>query len=66
MDLSYTPEEEEFRARVRAWIGENKPHDDDGSRDPEPLRAWQRRLHGQGYVGAAWQVGHWVGGLSSI
>jgi alkylation response protein AidB-like acyl-CoA dehydrogenase len=66
VDLSYTSEEEDFRARVRAWIDENKPHDDDGSRDPEPLRAWQRRLHAQGYVGAAWPVEHGGGGLSSM
>jgi len=25
MDLSYTPEEQAFRQRVRAWIAENKP-----------------------------------------
>jgi alkylation response protein AidB-like acyl-CoA dehydrogenase len=66
VDLSYTPEEEEFRTGVRAWIDENKPHDDDGSRDPEPLRAWQRRLHAEGYVGAAWPVEHGGGGLSSM
>jgi len=25
MDLSYTPEEEAFRARVRGWLAENAP-----------------------------------------
>jgi alkylation response protein AidB-like acyl-CoA dehydrogenase len=52
MDLSYTPEEEAFRARVRAWIEANQPTS--ARRDPEVLRDWQRRLFGAGYLGAAW------------
>ncbi len=65
MDLSYTPEEEAFRARVRAWIAENRPKL--GVRaDVEELRAWQRRLHEAGYLGAAWPKEHGGGGLSDI
>jgi alkylation response protein AidB-like acyl-CoA dehydrogenase len=65
MDLSYTPEEEAFRARVRQWIEENRPR---GAkrRDLEELRAWQRRLHAAGFLGAAWPREHGGGGLSGI
>ena len=56
MDLTYTPEEDAFRARVRAWIADNRPSG--GGRDPEVLRAWQKRLHAAGYLGTAWPVEH--------
>jgi alkylation response protein AidB-like acyl-CoA dehydrogenase len=64
MDLSYTPEEEAFRARVRAWIAANKPQGD--GRDPEDLRVWQKRLHAAGFLGAAWPVEHGGAGLSNM
>ena len=65
MDLSYTREEEAFRARARRWIDENKPRGE-GRHDYESLRAWQRRLHAAGYLGAAWPR-EWGGaGLSDI
>jgi alkylation response protein AidB-like acyl-CoA dehydrogenase len=63
MDLSYTPDEESFRARVREWIGANQPQ---GQPDSEELRAWQRRLHEAGFLGAAWPVEHGGAGLSDI
>jgi alkylation response protein AidB-like acyl-CoA dehydrogenase len=65
MDLSYTPEEEAFRARVRQWIADNRPPRR-GRRDIEELRAWQRRLHAAGFLGAAWPAEHGGGGLSDI
>jgi alkylation response protein AidB-like acyl-CoA dehydrogenase len=65
MDLSYTPEEEAFRTRVRGWIEENKPSGA-GRPDVEELRAWQRRLHEAGFLGAAWPKEHGGGGLSDI
>jgi len=65
VDLSYTPEEEAFRARVRAWISENVPKGE-GRPDPEALRAWQRRLHEAGFLGAAWPAEHGGGGLSQM
>ena len=65
MDLTHTPEEEAFRARVRAWIEQNKPRGA-GRGDLEELRAWQRRLHAAGFLGAAWPVEHGGGGLSDI
>src|SRR5262245_17947989 len=65
MDLSYTPEEEAFRARVRAWLADNVPAA--GSvRDLDALRAWQRRLHGAGFLGAAWPREYGGAGLSEM
>ncbi|HEY8152615.1 MAG TPA: acyl-CoA dehydrogenase family protein [Myxococcota bacterium] len=65
MDLSYTAEEEAFRARVRAWIAQNKPA---AGRAPgiEDLRAWQLRLHQAGFLGAAWPKEHGGAGLSPM
>jgi alkylation response protein AidB-like acyl-CoA dehydrogenase len=65
MDLSYTPEEQAFRARMRSWIESNQP---DKGRRPgtEDLRAWQRRLHEAGLLGAAWPKEHGGAGLSPM
>ncbi len=65
MDLSYTDDEQAFRSRVRTWIAENKPHGP-GRPDTEELRAWQRRLHQAGFLGAAWPVEHGGAGLSNM
>jgi alkylation response protein AidB-like acyl-CoA dehydrogenase len=65
MDLSYTPEEEAFRARVRAWLEANVPAP--GSlRDLEAMRAWQRTLHAAGFLGAAWPTEYGGAGLSEM
>ena len=53
MDLSYTPEEEAFRANVSAWIKNNAPTREQRS-DLQSMREWQRRLHKAGYLGAGW------------
>ena len=60
MDLTYTPEEEAFRLRVRAWIAEHRPRG--GGREPEALRAWQRRLNEAGFLGSAWPSASEYGG----
>jgi alkylation response protein AidB-like acyl-CoA dehydrogenase len=65
MDLSYTPEEDAFRARVRTWIDENRPQGSTRG-DSEALREWQRCLHRAGFLGAAWPEEHGGGGLSDI
>lgn len=65
MDLSYTPEEEAFRARVRGWLAANVPAA--GTlRDLEGLRAWQRKLHAAGFLGAAWPKEYGGSGLSAM
>jgi len=57
VDLTYTPEEQAFRGTVAAWIAENAPNAD-ARTNLEALRAWQRRLHAAGYLGAGWPPEH--------
>ncbi|GAA1432235.1 acyl-CoA dehydrogenase family protein [Streptomyces thermospinosisporus] len=62
MDLTYTPEEEDFRARLRTWLAEVLP-----TLPPQPppgdwpaRRAydlgWQRRLYDAGYATVHWDA----------
>ncbi|WP_405735488.1 acyl-CoA dehydrogenase family protein [Streptomyces sp. NBC_00028] len=62
MDLSYTQEEEEFRAQLRRWLGDVLP-----SLPPRPSPAdwpgrraydmgWQRRLYDAGYADVHWDA----------
>src|SRR4029453_5131821 len=57
MDLPYSEEDDEFRARARAWL---KTHVPRSSRPPrgraaaEFDRAWQRKLYEHGWAGIAW------------
>jgi alkylation response protein AidB-like acyl-CoA dehydrogenase len=57
MDFSYTPDEQAFRAELRAWLEANVP------REPLPatleaeaayLTAWQRRLFEAGWAAVHW------------
>jgi len=65
MDLSYTPEEEAFRAHVRRWLSDNMPAP--GSlKSLETMRAWQRQLHAAGFLGAAWPREYGGAGLSEM
>jgi alkylation response protein AidB-like acyl-CoA dehydrogenase len=56
VDLTPTPQEQEFRDQLRAWLADNHP-------GPEPegdvagfefRRAWQRRLHEDDWAGVSW------------
>jgi alkylation response protein AidB-like acyl-CoA dehydrogenase len=56
MDLTPSPQEQAFRDELRSWLAENHP-------GPEPdgdvagfefRRAWQRRLHEDGWAGVSW------------
>jgi alkylation response protein AidB-like acyl-CoA dehydrogenase len=65
MDLSYTPEEEAFRARVRAWLAGNVPPP--GSlKTLDDMRGWQRKLHAAGFLGAAWPKEYGGAGLAEM
>ena len=61
MDLSFTPEQEQFRAKVQKFLGENLPPGwgkagfrPDGVSMIEFMRDWQRRLYEGGFLGMAW------------
>jgi alkylation response protein AidB-like acyl-CoA dehydrogenase len=60
MDLTYTPEEEEFRARLRQWLGKAlptlpaKPSPDDWPGRRAYDLGWQRMLYDAGYAGVDW------------
>jgi len=66
MDLSLSPEHEEFRRAVRGWLKANVPkHDPEvglpGTSSPERVRhlkQWQRKLYEAGYVGMGWPKEH--------
>ena len=59
MDLNDTPEQAEYRARIRAKLEELKPHAPKmrsgiGADDISEFRAWQHRLAEAGLVGVMW------------
>ena len=62
MDLSDTPEEEEFRARLREWLARTLPGlPAEPSPDDWPGRrsydlGWQRRLYDAGYADVHWDA----------
>ncbi|HJQ83825.1 MAG TPA: acyl-CoA dehydrogenase family protein [Candidatus Binatia bacterium] len=66
MDLSYTPDEEAFRARVRTWLTDNVPAGSAGNRTLDEMRAWQRKLQGAGFLGAAWPKEYGGAGLTEM
>ncbi len=60
MDLHFTPEEQAFRAEVRAWVAENLPKDiSDKVHNAQRLtrddqQRWARILGKKGWHGSAW------------
>ncbi|WP_405679698.1 acyl-CoA dehydrogenase [Streptomyces sp. NBC_00868] len=62
MDLTYTEEERDFRARLREWLGKvlpelpAKPSPDDWPGRRAYDLGWQRRLYEVGYAGLHWPV----------
>jgi alkylation response protein AidB-like acyl-CoA dehydrogenase len=68
MDLAYSPQEERFRAELRAWLERNPP-----GAEPDDLDAWvahgkqwQRRLYEAGWCGIAWPAEYGGRGASLI
>ena len=66
MDMSYTPDEEAFRARVRAWLETNAPPPGSLGEDLEAMRTWQRTLHGAGLLAVSWPKEYGGAGLSPM
>jgi alkylation response protein AidB-like acyl-CoA dehydrogenase len=51
VDLSYTPEDEAYRRKVRAWFEQHRP----GPLEThEQRRAWHRQLYEAGFIGMGW------------
>ncbi|HEV3110526.1 MAG TPA: acyl-CoA dehydrogenase [Candidatus Binataceae bacterium] len=73
MDLTYGPEEERFRAKVKSFLEANLPKgwgtSDFGSigRDEvQFLRDWQRKLYANGFLGMSWPKEYGGQGASAI
>ena len=74
MDLSFSPEEEAFRQKVRSFLSANLPEGwtDPGFRLPEEmdridfLKDWQRRLYENGFLGMAWPKEYGGQGTSQV
>ena len=70
MDLTFSPDEEAFRAELRAWLAANVPAErvEHASLADEVtyLRAWQRRLADGGWVGIHWPRAYGGRGASVI
>src|SRR5262249_32493113 len=66
MDMSYTPEEEAFRARVRAWLEEDLPARGWVAEDLEAMGAWQRKMHAAGLLAVSWPKEYGGAGLSPM
>ncbi|WP_432041523.1 acyl-CoA dehydrogenase family protein [Streptomyces cadmiisoli] len=62
MNLTYTPEEEDFRARLREWLGKvlptlpAKPSPDDWPGRRAYDLGWQRTLYDAGYADVHWDA----------
>jgi alkylation response protein AidB-like acyl-CoA dehydrogenase len=66
MDLSYSAEEEAFRKRVRSFLEEHAPKGRAAELSFEEGKAWQRKLHDAGLLGAAWPKEHGGAGLTEM
>jgi alkylation response protein AidB-like acyl-CoA dehydrogenase len=58
MDYRDTPEEADFRARLRAWLADHVPPGwrqiEDHAEHDRMYRAWHRSLYSAGYMGMSW------------
>jgi alkylation response protein AidB-like acyl-CoA dehydrogenase len=65
VEFGYAPEDEAFRAELRAWLDANLPdfvdggeigtaHGDETRRTMARRQAWQQRLHGGGWAAINW------------
>jgi alkylation response protein AidB-like acyl-CoA dehydrogenase len=69
MNLIYSDEDREFRARARAWLAANvpkSPRPANSSAGSEFDRTWQRRLFEHGWAGIAWPKEYGGLGLSGL
>jgi alkylation response protein AidB-like acyl-CoA dehydrogenase len=65
VDLSYTADEDAFRARVRAWLADHAPPAAERV-DPARQKRWHADLHAAGFVGTSWPKEYGGGGLAPV
>ena len=64
MDLSYTPEQDQFREEVRSWIAESMPatmkkHAEEGANfENSEVMDWHKILYAKGWAAPNWPVEH--------
>lgn len=66
MDFRDSPEEQEFRATLRAWLAANAPAEPipvEPDARAEFLTAWHRKLYAAGYIGLAFPTAYGGRGL---
>src|ERR671936_2858803 len=68
MDLTLSPQEQEFRDSVRGWIEANHPGPEpSGDREVfEFRRAWQRALNERGWAGLSWPTEYGGAGATLV
>src|SRR5262245_7665962 len=75
MALTFTPEQEEFRLRLRAWLGQNLPPGWEAGDRPtfasyeaevQFMRDWQALLYRGGWCGLSWPKEYGGGGASLV
>jgi alkylation response protein AidB-like acyl-CoA dehydrogenase len=57
MDLRFSPEDEQYRVKLRTWLEENLPQESRPTEQDAEFayrRAWQRQLYAGGWVGINW------------
>jgi alkylation response protein AidB-like acyl-CoA dehydrogenase len=56
VDLTLSPSEEQFRDELRSWLEVNHPGEEPSGDEAafEFRRAWQKKLHDEGYAGLSW------------
>ena len=69
MDFTDTPEEAEFRSRLRAWLSEHSAQatiPDDPAERADAQNAWHQTLHEAGYIGLSFPTEYGGHGLPPI
>ena len=70
LDLTFTAEEEAFRAEAGAWLEANVPRESLASFDTrvgfEQHRAWERTLHDAGWAVVSWPVEYGGRGVNLV
>ena len=69
MDLTFSTEEEAFRAELRAWLAANVPPEEECATLADEVRflvGWQRRMAAAGWVGVHWPTQYGGRGATTV